>query len=99
MFKFTVPRSKENSKDILAMGYFVWQLDNQLTSTADIVQQMKQEHDDYEVQRMIDSDLDRASLKSLIDMKIKRPVRGAKYSILLPTEKDEDEEDVCFVKP
>lgn len=54
---------------------------------ADIVQQMKQEHDDYEMQRMIDSDLKRASLKSLIDTKIKKSVRGAKYGILLPLKK------------
>jgi hypothetical protein len=26
VFKFTIPKNKEDSKDILAMGNFVWQL-------------------------------------------------------------------------
>lgn len=43
----------------------------------------------------MDNDLKRVSLKSLIDTKIKKPVRGAKYGILLPIEKD----SVFFVKP
>jgi hypothetical protein len=60
---------------------------------------MKQEHDSYEMQRMIDTDLDRASLKLLIDMDIKKPVKGADYGILLPTEKDGDEENICFIRP
>lgn len=60
---------------------------------------MKQEHGDYEMQRMIDSDLERTSLKPLIDTEIKKSDRGAKYGILLPTERDEDEKDACFVKP
>jgi hypothetical protein len=58
-----------------------------LKRIADIVQKMKQEHDDYEMQRMIDSDLKRASLKSLIDTEIKKSVRGPKYGILLPLKK------------
>jgi uncharacterized protein YrzB (UPF0473 family) len=59
---------------------------------------MKQEHDNYQLQRMIDKDVDRASLKSLIDMEIKKPEKGVEYGILLPIEKDDDE-NVCFVKP
>ncbi|CAO3667133.1 hypothetical protein CU097_012650 [Rhizopus azygosporus] len=89
MCKFTIPRSKEDTKNILAMNHFVWQL--KLKRTVDTVQ----EHDDYEMQRMTGDNLERASLKLLIDTEIKMPARGAKYGILLPVEKD----NVCFIKP
>ncbi|CEG71444.1 hypothetical protein RMATCC62417_07176 [Rhizopus microsporus] len=57
MCKFTIPRSKKDIKNILAMSHFVWQL--KLKRTADTVQ----EHDDYEMQRMIDNDFGESIFK------------------------------------
>ncbi|KAI9486269.1 MAG: hypothetical protein EXX96DRAFT_471756, partial [Benjaminiella poitrasii] len=56
------------------------------------------EHDNYKIRIMLDNGLDKPSLKSLIDMNIKKPVKDAEYGIALPIEKDGDEENIWFVK-
>lgn len=64
-----------------------------------IIKEMKEEHDHFLIKRMMNNNEIRKSLNTLIDLEIEKPVRGTEYGILLPTEKDGDEENVSFVKP
>ncbi|KAI9256031.1 hypothetical protein EDC94DRAFT_523543, partial [Helicostylum pulchrum] len=57
------------------------------------------EHDNFQVKKMMNSNEIRKTLKTLIDLEIEKSVRGTEYGLLLPTEKDGDEENVSFVKP
>lgn len=99
VFKFKIPGDKSDVKNILAMGHFVWQLKKQLEQAHYVVQQMKQEHDDNEINRIMDNgDIEIESLKSWINLEIKKPVKGAEYGLLLPVEKNGDEENLRFVK-
>ncbi|KAG1168488.1 hypothetical protein G6F70_009090 [Rhizopus microsporus] len=99
VFKFKIPGDKSDVKNILAMGHFVWQLKKQLEQAHYVVQQMKQEHDDNEINRIMDDgDIEIESLKSWINLEIKKPVKGAEYGLLLPVEKNGDEENLRFVK-
>ncbi|KAI9472273.1 MAG: hypothetical protein EXX96DRAFT_611523 [Benjaminiella poitrasii] len=99
VFKFKIPNNRSDSKNILAMGHFVWQLKRQLEEVHSSVQRMKQEHDGNVISRIMDiADTKAMSLKEWIDSKIKKPVKDTEYGLLLPVEKNEDEERLRLVK-
>lgn len=56
---------------------------------------MKEEHESYEVKRMLGGDDSRFSLLKLVNVEIQKPVKGEGYGILLPNEKNEDD---CIVR-
>lgn len=58
---------------------------------------MKEEHDSYEVQRMLKgSSSSHLSLVEMVSIEIQKPVKGEGYGILLPEEKDESDCNVQF---
>lgn len=60
---------------------------------------MKEEYEQYELQRMLLNVNDfRAPLSSLVNLDIQKPTKGAGYGISLPEEKEEDEFYVCHKK-
>lgn len=58
---------------------------------------MKQEHEQYEVQRMLGGTESRTSLVEMVNVDLQKPVKGDGYWILLPEEKDENNCSVEFV--
>lgn len=63
------------------------------------VRSMKEEHDSNVIRAIVDNTGEREeSLKVWIDEKIKKSVHGAEYGLLLPIEKDEDEEKLRFIE-
>ncbi|KAG2204545.1 hypothetical protein INT47_012604 [Mucor saturninus] len=58
---------------------------------------MKQEHGQHEVQRMPGGTESRTSLVEMVNLDIQKPVKGDRYVILLPEEKDERNCSVKFV--
>ncbi|CEI86246.1 hypothetical protein RMCBS344292_00689 [Rhizopus microsporus] len=62
-----------------------------------ILKAMKEEHDSYETQRMLEgSSSSRLSLVEMVNIEIQKPVKGEGYGILLPEEKDENDCSVRF---
>lgn len=62
-----------------------------------ILKAMKEEHNNYEVQRMLGgSSRSRLSLVEMVSTEIQKPVKGEGYGILLPEEKDESDCNVHF---
>jgi hypothetical protein len=62
-----------------------------------ILKAMKEEHDNYEVQRMLGGcSSSRLSLVEMVNSEIQEPVKGEGYGILLPEEKDESDCNVQF---
>lgn len=63
-----------------------------------ILKAMKEEHDSYEVQRMLggSSSSSHLSLVEMVATEIQKPVKGEGYGILFPEEKDESGCNVQF---
>ncbi|KAG1454166.1 hypothetical protein G6F46_007552 [Rhizopus delemar] len=62
-----------------------------------ILKAMKEEHDSYEIQRVLEgSSSSRLLLVEMVGTEIQKPVKGEGYDILLPEEKDESDCNVQF---
>lgn len=61
-----------------------------------VLKAMKEEHESYEVGRMLNGDELRRSLHEIVNIDIQKPVKGERYGILLPEEKNESDCSVRF---
>ncbi|KAG0782582.1 hypothetical protein G6F21_011034 [Rhizopus arrhizus] len=92
VFKCQIPKSMDDTKNIIAMGNLLWCLKMKLERVHNILKAMKEEHNNYEVQRMLGgSSRSRLSLVEMVSTEIQKPVKGEGYGILLPEEKDESD--------
>ncbi|KAG1442993.1 hypothetical protein G6F56_010840 [Rhizopus delemar] len=88
-----------DTKNIIAMGNLLWYLKMKLERVHNILKTMREEHDSYEIQRMLEgSSSSRLSLVEMVSTEIQKPVKGEGYGILLPEEKDESDCNVQFTK-
>ncbi|ORE03635.1 hypothetical protein BCV72DRAFT_28163 [Rhizopus microsporus var. microsporus] len=69
-------------KSILTMGNLLWCL--KLERTNNVLKAMKEEHESYKVERMLNDDESRCSLLEMVNIDIQKPVKGEGYGILLP---------------
>ncbi|KAG1168120.1 hypothetical protein G6F70_009261 [Rhizopus microsporus] len=87
----------DDTKNVLALGNLLWCLKIKLERVHNILKAMKEEHDSYETQRMLEgSSSSRLSLVEMVNIEIQKPVKGEGYGILLPEEKDENDCSVRF---
>lgn len=98
VYKCQIPKAMNDTKNIIAMGNLLWCLKMKLERVHKILKDMKEEHDNYEIQRMLEgSSSSRLSLVEMVSTEIQKPVKGEGYGILLPEEKDESNCDVQFI--
>ncbi|RCH83248.1 hypothetical protein CU098_007420, partial [Rhizopus stolonifer] len=99
VFKCQIPKTMGDTKNIIAMGNLLWYLKMKLERVHNILKTMREEHDSYEIQRMLEgSSSSRLSLVEMVSTEIQKPVKGEGYGILLPEEKDESDCNVQFTK-
>ncbi|CAO3667671.1 unnamed protein product [Rhizopus stolonifer] len=97
VFKCQIPKAMDDTKNIIAMGNLLWCLKMKLERVHNILKAMKEEHDSYEIQRMLEGNSSsRFSLVEMVSTEIQKPVKGEGYGILLPEEKDESDCNVQF---
>ncbi|CAO3695165.1 unnamed protein product [Rhizopus microsporus] len=97
VFKCQIPKAMDDTKNVLALGNLLWCLKIKLERVHNILKAMKEEHDSYETQRMLEgSSSSRLSLVEMVNIEIQKPVKGEGYGILLPEEKDENDCSVRF---
>ncbi|KAI7905314.1 uncharacterized protein BX663DRAFT_541498 [Cokeromyces recurvatus] len=97
VFKCQIPKAMDDTKNIIAMGNLLWCLKIKLERVHNILKAMKEEHDSYEIQRMLKgSSSSRLSLVEMVNTEIQKPVKGEGYGILLPEKKDESGCNIQF---
>jgi hypothetical protein len=60
---------------------------------------MKNEHNQYEVERVLSGGDNRVPLNQLVNLDIKKSTEGSGFGILVPDEKEEAECSVSFKNP
>ncbi|KAG2204544.1 hypothetical protein INT47_012603 [Mucor saturninus] len=76
VFKCQVPKTLNDIKNIIAMGNLLWCLKMNLERPYSSLIAMKQEHEQYEVQRMLGGTEFRTSLVETVNLNIQKPVKG-----------------------
>ncbi|CEP19297.1 hypothetical protein [Parasitella parasitica] len=87
------------TNDILALGNVCWCLTSALRDAAETIQAMKNEHSQYEIERVLSGGDSRVPLNQLVKLDIKKPTEGCGFGILIPEEKEEAEYSICFKNP
>ncbi|KAI8973813.1 hypothetical protein BDF20DRAFT_805005, partial [Mycotypha africana] len=85
-FKCKIPESMKDTKNILAMGNLLWCLKMKLEGANIVLKAMKEEHDSYQVGRMLRGDDSRRSLVEMVNVDIQKPIKGEGYGVVLPDE-------------
>lgn len=70
-----------------------------LRDAAETIEAMKNEHRQYEVERVLSGSDNRVPLNQLVNSDIKKPTEGCGFGILIPEEKEETEYSISFKKP
>lgn len=70
-----------------------------LRDVAETIQAMKNEHSQYEIERVLSGSDKRVPLNQLVNSDIKKPTEGCGFGILIPEEKEEAEFSICFKNP
>ncbi|CEG82149.1 hypothetical protein RMATCC62417_16265 [Rhizopus microsporus] len=99
VFKCVVPKAMNATNDILTLGNVCWYLISALRDAARTIQAMKNEHNQYEVERVLSGGDNRVPLNQLVNLDIKKPIEGSGFRILIPDEKEEAECSVSFKNP
>ncbi|KAG0973467.1 hypothetical protein G6F29_012823 [Rhizopus arrhizus] len=99
VYKSKVPEDMAASKDILTLANFCWCFREALLDAVQVTRRMKEEHEEYQVQKMLLGEGDsRVSLSTLLKLDICKPVMCAGYPFLIPEEKEEEEAVVRYTK-
>ncbi|EPB83308.1 hypothetical protein HMPREF1544_09954 [Mucor circinelloides 1006PhL] len=99
VFKCVVPKAMSETNDILALGNVCWCLTSALRDAAKTIQAMKNEHNQYEIERVLSGSDNRVPLNQLVNSDTKKPTEGCGFGILIPEEKEEAEFSICFKAP
>ena len=70
-----------------------------MRDAAETIQAMKNEHSQYEIERVLSGSDNRVPLNQLVNSDIKKPTEGCGFGILIPEEKEEAEFSICFKNP
>ncbi|CAO3616358.1 unnamed protein product [Mucor hiemalis] len=78
-----IPLLRTETAKMMKLGNLLWKkMKEYLPDSCDIINKMKQQHNDYEVLKQIDPNTrSRTNLSSFVEREIQKPVRGSKFSI------------------
>ncbi|KAI8370260.1 hypothetical protein BD560DRAFT_489820 [Blakeslea trispora] len=96
VYKAKVPTNQQDVANILALGNLAWCLRGCIEATCRTINKMKQEHDSFEVRRLMGQKVE-SSLYDMVNTDLKKPIKGTGYGILLPEEASDNEISIQYI--